>query len=157
MARMIVARDRRRKAHVAKAHVEECTMAKSKKINARTEIDPASKTVKRFYDVQEKVAGGSDREKAEAFLKKAAVKLQINPDLSQLKFEQVKDTILGKHVLYQQYVDGKPITGAWARVDIGKDGQVYNVQVESRCYAVFICAAYLLPALSVAGASLASP
>ena len=40
----------------------------------------------------------------------AAAALKIDPDLSQLKMDQVKDSILGKHVLFQQYEDGKPIT-----------------------------------------------
>jgi Zn-dependent metalloprotease len=44
-----------------------------------------------------------------------------------LKFDKVKETILGSHVLYQQYHAGKPISGAWIRVDIDKDGRVYNI------------------------------
>jgi len=29
---------------------------------------------------------------------------------------------------YQQYHQGKPISGAWVRIDIDKDGKVYNIQ-----------------------------
>ena len=36
--------------------------------------------------------------------------------------------MLGSHVLYQQYHQGKPISGAWVRIDIDKDGKVYNIQ-----------------------------
>ena len=54
--------------------------------------------------------------------------MRIAPDLSQLKFDKVKPSILGVHVLYQQYHAGKPISGAWIRVDIDKEGKVYNVQ-----------------------------
>jgi hypothetical protein len=91
-------------------------------------VHPESKLPTRFYDIQEKTSGGSAKEQAEAFLRKAAEALKIDPDLSQLKFDQVKDSILGKHVLFQQYEGGKPITGAWARVDINHEGDVYNVE-----------------------------
>lgn len=35
---------------------------------------------------------------------------------------------MGSHVLFQQYHEGKPISGAWVRVDIDKSGRIYNVQ-----------------------------
>ena len=53
--------------------------------------------------------------------------LRIDPDLSQLKFDKVIKSILGSHVLFQQYEAGKPISGAWVKVDIDKGGNVYNV------------------------------
>ena len=64
---------------------------------------------------------------AESILKKVAPDLKIRPDLSQLKFDKVKKSLLGSHVLYQQQHKGKPISGAWVRVDIDKDGRVYNI------------------------------
>ncbi len=60
-------------------------------------------------------------------LKKIAKDLKIKPNLSDLKFDKVRKSILGSHVLYQQYHEGKPISGAWIRVDIDKDGRVYNI------------------------------
>lgn len=103
-------------------------MARAKKIKAKTELDPIHKTPKRFYDVDETVTGRTPRAVAEAFLRKAAPSMGINPDLSQLRFDQVKDSILGKHVLFQQYHDNKPITGAWVRIDVGQGNDVYNVE-----------------------------
>ncbi len=35
--------------------------------------------------------------------------------------------MLGSHVLFQQYNDDKPVTGAWVRVDIDPEGNVYGV------------------------------
>jgi Zn-dependent metalloprotease len=60
-------------------------------------------------------------------LKDIAKDLEIKPNLADLKFDKVRKTILGSHVLYQQFHEGKPITGAWIRVDIDKDGKVYNI------------------------------
>ena len=51
----------------------------------------------------------------------------MSRDLSDLKFDKVKQTILGNHVLYQQYHDGRPVTGAWVKIDIDQHGRVYNV------------------------------
>jgi Zn-dependent metalloprotease len=69
--------------------------------------------------------------KAEALaqkeLKKKATAFKIRKDLSQLRLDKVKESILGKHVLYQQYHQDKPITGAWVRVDIDNEGKVYNI------------------------------
>jgi Zn-dependent metalloprotease len=39
----------------------------------------------------------------------------------------VKESILGSHVLYQQQHEGVPISRAWLRVDVGKDGRVFEV------------------------------
>ena len=39
----------------------------------------------------------------------------------------MKKTIFGSQVLWQQYYEGSPISGAWIKVDIDKDGKVFNV------------------------------
>ena len=83
---------------------------------------------RRFYEIDEPASKGDPREVAEAFLKKAADDLQINPDLSGLRFDQVKESVLGSHALFQQQHGGRPVTGAWVRVDIDPAGKVYNVQ-----------------------------
>jgi Fungalysin metallopeptidase (M36)/Peptidase propeptide and YPEB domain len=82
----------------------------------------------RIYDIESKPQKGKPRDIAKAVLKKIAADLKINPDLSQLKFEEVKESVLGKHVLFQQQQDGKSISGAWVRVDIDNEGKVYNIQ-----------------------------
>src|SRR5215208_1242565 len=103
-------------------------MAKKRTIKAKVELDPTYKVPRRFYDVDEPASTGDPREIAEALLKKAADDLQIKPDLSDLRFDQVKESLLGKHVLFQQQHGGRPITGAWVRVDVDPTGKVFNVQ-----------------------------
>lgn len=102
-------------------------MAGIKGLNAKVETHKKYKVPSRIYDIETQASGKSPEKIAEATLKRIARDLKIKPDLSQLKFDKVKETILGSHVLYQQYHEGKPISGAWIRVDIDKDGRVYNI------------------------------
>jgi Zn-dependent metalloprotease len=99
-----------------------------KNLKARVEKHPSRKTPQRIYDIQTKSTKEKPRKIATTVLKRIAPELKIKPDLSQLKFDQVKESILGKHVLFQQQHEGKPISGAWVRVDIDKEGKVYNIQ-----------------------------
>lgn len=102
-------------------------MARMKGLTAKVEKNEQYKTPHRIYDIESKATKKSPEKIAEAALKKIAGELKIRPDLSQLKFDKVKQSILGSHVLYQQYYTGKPISGAWIRVDIDKEGRVYNI------------------------------
>lgn len=103
-------------------------MAKLKGLKAKVEQHPVYKVPRRLYDIESKASKDTPEQIAAAVLKRVAADLQIAPDLSQLKFDKVKESILGSHVLYQQYHEGKPISGAWVRVDIDQDGKVYNIQ-----------------------------
>jgi fungalysin metallopeptidase (M36)/peptidase YpeB-like protein len=103
-------------------------VAKKSTVRAKVEMDPRYKVPRRFYDVDEPVSKGDPREVAEAFLRKAADDLQINPDLSGLRFDQVKESVLGNHALFQQQHGGRPVTGAWVRVDVDPAGKIFNVQ-----------------------------
>ena len=102
-------------------------MPSIKGLKAKVEVDSQHKVPRRIYDIESKASTAKPRATAEALLKKIAKDLKIRPDLSQLKFDQVKESILGSHVLFQQQLEGKPITGAWVRVDIDKNGKVYNI------------------------------
>jgi Zn-dependent metalloprotease len=102
-------------------------MARMKGIKAKADLHPRYKVPQRIYDIEGKPSSAAPRATAETFLKKIADELKIKPDLAQLKFDQVKKSVLGQHVLFQQYQDGKPISGAWVRVDIDAAGHVYNV------------------------------
>jgi Zn-dependent metalloprotease len=102
-------------------------MAKMKSVSASYERSPKYKVPQRIYNIDEAAGKGGSRKIAEAFLKKVSKELGIKPDLSQLKFDKIKTTVLGKHVLFQQYEAGKPISGAWVRVDIDKSGKIFNV------------------------------
>jgi len=97
-------------------------------IKAKVEMDPTYKVPRRLYDIDEPGSKGDPRDIAEAFLKKAADDLQIRPDLSGLRFDQVKESVLGNHALFQQQHGGRPVTGAWVRVDVDPTGKVYTVQ-----------------------------
>jgi hypothetical protein len=103
-------------------------MAKQRAVKAKVELHPKYKVPRRFYDIDEEPSIGNTRQIAEDFLKKVAGDLQISPDLSGLKFDQIKESMLGKHVLFQQQHSGRPITGAWVRVDIDPSGKVFNLQ-----------------------------
>jgi Zn-dependent metalloprotease len=103
-------------------------MAKAQSIQAKTEMHPTYKVPRRFYDIDEPPSDAEPRRIAEAILQKIAGDLQIESDLSQVRFDQVRESLLGKHVLFQQQHDGQPITGAWVRIDIDQSGRVYNIQ-----------------------------
>ena len=99
-----------------------------KNLKAKVDRHPSRKTPQRIYDIETRSKNEKPEKVAKALLKKIAPELKIKTDLSQLKFDHVKDSILGKHVLFQQQHQGKPISGAWVRVDIDKKGKVYNIQ-----------------------------
>jgi Zn-dependent metalloprotease len=103
-------------------------MKKLKGITAKAEMHSQYKTPRRIYDIESEASGKSPRKIAEETLKRIAGDLKIRPDLSQLKFDKVKESLLGSHVLYQQYHAGQPISNAWIRVDIDKEGRVFNLQ-----------------------------
>ncbi len=98
-------------------------MAKIKSLTAKAEADSKYKVPHRIYDIETKPSKKSPQKIAEAILKRIARDLKIRPDLSQLRFDKVKESILGTHVLYQQCHAGKPISGAWIRVDIIKKAE----------------------------------
>ncbi len=104
-------------------------MAKQmKSLKAKAETHTHYNVPRRIFDIESKASKKQPRENAESVLKRIASELQIESDLSQLKFEKAKKSILGTHVLFQQYHNKKPISGAWVRVDIDKDGRVYGIQ-----------------------------
>jgi Zn-dependent metalloprotease len=102
-------------------------MRKIKNLAAKVETGGPYGSPRRIYDFETKPSKKKPEAIAEAILRKIAADLQIEPSLFQLEFDKVKESILGSHVLYQQYHAGKPISGAWIRVDIDKDGRVYNI------------------------------
>src|ERR1051325_4887987 len=65
------------------------------------------------------------REIAETFIRRIAPSLRVDP--SSLRFDRIKSSICGSHVLYQQFRDDLPVTGAWLRIDVARDGRVFNV------------------------------
>jgi len=102
-------------------------MPKIRNLKAKVESHPEYKVPRRIFDMESRPSKEKPEKIARQFLKKIASSLGVRPDLSQLKLDKVKESILGCHVLYQQYHDGKPVTGAWVKVDIDKEGRVFNV------------------------------
>jgi Zn-dependent metalloprotease len=102
-------------------------MTRFKNVKAKSKTHPVYKVPKKIYDIDINPSAKDPKTIADSFLKKVSSELKIPQDLSNVKFEKVKDSVLGKHVLYQQYHNNQPISGAWVRVDIDKNGVVYNV------------------------------
>lgn len=102
-------------------------MVKIKGLKAKVEKHHKYNVPGRIYDIESQSSKEDPKIIAESALKKFAGHFKIKPDLSELKFDKIKKSILGSHVLYQQQHKGKPISGAWVRVDIDKDGRVYNI------------------------------
>ena len=71
-------------------------MAKIRGLKAKVEAHPRYGVPGRIYDIETKPSKQEPAQIAESLLKKIARDLQINPDLSQLKFDQVKQSILGQ-------------------------------------------------------------
>jgi Zn-dependent metalloprotease len=97
-------------------------------IKAKVEYD-SNKNPKRIYEIESKDSNEDPKSIADQFLTKIGQELHI--DKNEMKFDKVKESVLGKHVLYQQYINDKPISGAWVRIDIDKNGKIYNVDNSS--------------------------
>jgi Zn-dependent metalloprotease len=82
---------------------------------------------KQIYDIETEPTSEDPRVIAESFLKSSSDFLKIDPSLENLKFDKVNKSILGSHALFQQYVNDKPISGAWIKIDMDKEGSIYNV------------------------------
>ena len=97
-------------------------------VSGRVEYSAARAVPRRFFELETKASRAAPRAIAQALVRKLAPRLGIAPDLSQLRYDRAKRTLLGHHVLFQQQHAGKPVSGAWLRVDIAPDGRVYNIQ-----------------------------
>jgi Zn-dependent metalloprotease len=104
------------------------TLAQMPGVRGRVEVSEARKVPRRLFDLDTPPSRAAPRRIAETFLRKLAPRIKIAPDLSELRFDKVKKTLLGSHVLFQQQHLGKDVSGAWIRVDVAPDGRVYNVQ-----------------------------
>src|ERR1044072_3885077 len=92
---------------------------------ATVKRDRALGVPRRICDINAPASDAAPREIAEMFVERIAPSLRV--DLESLRFDRIKPSIFGSHVLYQQYRDGVPVTGAWLRIDVAKDGRVFHV------------------------------
>src|SRR5437867_5161452 len=91
----------------------------------RIDRHPLYRVPRRIYDIETKASDRTPEEIARVFVDAIAPKLRVDP--SSLQFDKVKQSILGSHVLYQEYSGDVPISGAWLRIDISPDGRVFHV------------------------------
>jgi fungalysin metallopeptidase (M36)/fungalysin/thermolysin propeptide len=91
----------------------------------RVDRHPLYHVPRRIYDIESKASGRAREEIASEFVDAILPKLRVDP--ASLRFDTVKQSILGSHVLYQQYRDGLPVSGAWLRIDISPEGRVFHV------------------------------
>lgn len=99
-----------------------------KGVKGLAEISRSRQIARRIFDLETAPSTATPRAIATAFIKRMAPTLGIDETLRDLKFERTKRTLLGSHVLFQQYVGRTSISGAWLRVDIDDEGRVFNVQ-----------------------------
>jgi hypothetical protein len=77
-------------------------MSKKRGMASPRAIDPIRKVAKMLTAPKLAAGKGSPRQIADAALKRLASKLKIDPRLTDLKYEKVRETVLGKPVTYQQ-------------------------------------------------------
>src|SRR5262245_16799697 len=94
------------------------------KIHERT----VHKTPAKIYEIQTAPKAGTPRQVATRFLGRIARDLKIRVSPKELRYDKTVKTVLGSHVLFQQYRKGKPVSGAWLKVDLDKDNRVYSVE-----------------------------
>src|SRR6266566_9680059 len=78
------------------------------------------------YDIKTSPRKGTPRAVAQAFLRGIAKDIRSNPNLKDFRFDKVIRSPLGTHVLFQQHLRGKKISGAWVKVDLDNSNRVYH-------------------------------
>ncbi|HXH93649.1 MAG TPA: M36 family metallopeptidase [Thermoanaerobaculia bacterium] len=97
-------------------------MATKPKAHARKAV---KRLPRRVRDIDTPASTLSANQIAQAYVRSITPQLALGE--STLHFDRVKTSILGSHVLYQQYRGELPISGAWLRIDVSPDGRVFNV------------------------------
>ena len=78
------------------------------------------------FNIKTSPRKGTPRAVAHAFLKGIAKDIRSNPNLKDFRFDKVIRSPLGTHVLFQQHLRGKKISGAWVKVDLDNSNRVYH-------------------------------
>ena len=103
-------------------------MARLGGLRAKVHRHSTYNTPKKIYDFHTPPRRRPPRQVATGFLKRIARDLKIDVNPRDLRFDKVVTSVLGSHVLFQQYHRGKPITGAWLKVDLDKRNRIYSVE-----------------------------
>ena len=86
------------------------------------------KTPAKLYDMETTPKAGTPRRVATAYLGRIARDLKIRVNPTDLRYDKTVPSVLGSHVLFQQYRHGQPVSGAWLKVDLDKDNRIYSVE-----------------------------
>jgi hypothetical protein len=103
-------------------------MARLRNVRGKINRLSAHKTPAKIYDIETPPRAGTPRRAATAFLSRIARDLKIRVSSSELRYDKTVPSVLGSHVLFQQCRHGKPVSGAWLKVDLDKDNRVYSVE-----------------------------
>ena len=103
-------------------------MARVGNVRAKVHERTVHKAPAKIYDIQTAPKSGTPRRVATAFLGRIARDLKIRVAPRELRYDKTVKTVLGSHVLFQQYRKGKPVSGAWLKIDLDKDNRIYSVE-----------------------------
>ena len=103
-------------------------MARVGNVRAKVHERTVHKAPAKIYDIQTAPKSGTPRRVATAFLGRIARDLKIRVAPRDLRYDKTVKTVLGSHVLFQQYRKGKPVSGAWLKIDLDKDNRIYSVE-----------------------------
>ncbi len=95
--------------------------------NCKVRWDRDNYVPKKVYGFESEPRAGTPREIAEAFLRENVEALKITVPLSDLRFEQVTESLGGRAVLFQQHFNDTPIHGAWVVIHISNANRIFLV------------------------------
>src|SRR5262245_49387007 len=107
---------------------EEASMTRVGGVRAKIQQRTVHKTPAKLYDIKTAPKAGTPRRVATRFLGRIARDLKIRVSPKELRYDKTVKTVLGSHVLFQQYRKGKPVSGAWLKVDLDSDNRIYSVE-----------------------------
>jgi Zn-dependent metalloprotease len=102
-------------------------MGKSAPLRTRVESRTQHGTPRRISGTEGLPKAKNPVATAKRAIAEMARKIGIKPDLSTLAFDEARTSLLGTHVTFQQVHEGRPVTGAWIRVDINPAGEVFHI------------------------------
>ena len=98
-----------------------------KNLQANIELHPTRETPRRIFDIDFKPDNKNPESASTQLLSELAGDLKIDNKYSALKAEPLKTSSMGSHLLYQQQFRNLPVTGAWLRMDVDEQGNIYQV------------------------------
>jgi Fungalysin metallopeptidase (M36)/Fungalysin/Thermolysin Propeptide Motif len=103
-------------------------MARLGRVRGKVHRLSVHNTPAKIYDIETAPKAGTPRRAATAFLGRIARDLKISVSPKDLRYDKTIPSVLGSHVLFQQCRHGKPVSGAWLKVDLDKANRIYSVE-----------------------------